>query len=100
MNKHFNTNFYKEKILFLLRNDKEQLAKKLIHNIAEKKYLNSHDLNWLYDFFSPIYDDLFYDLMFKKIEITTSTKELLENLSLPLYKMDEGKKNIVIKKLK
>lgn len=100
MNKNFNPNFYRQKILFLLKHDKEELAKKIITQVAKNEYLQSHNFRWLYNFFSPIFDELFYDLIFKKIEITTSTKELLEKLSLPLFKMDERDKQKLLDSIK
>lgn len=100
MNKNFNPDFYRQKILFLLKHDNEEIAKKMIKQVAKNEYLQSHDFNWLYNFFSPIYDELFYDLMFKKIEITTSTKDLLEKLSLPLFKMNESDKRKLLDSIK
>lgn len=88
---------YKEKILFLLKNDKEQLAKTIIKKIAKENYIEIQDLNWLYNFFSPIYDELFYDLMTQKLTITSSTKELIEGLSLPFLKMEKSKQDKILK---
>ncbi len=96
----FDAENYRQKILFFLRNDKEQLANELIKKIANQNYINNWDIDWLYDFFSPIYDELFYDFMFKKIDVTVTTKELLETLSLPLYKMEKSQKDNIIKKIK
>jgi len=89
---------YKEKILFLLKNDKEQIARNIMKKIA-KENINSEDLYWLYNFFSPIYDELFYDLMTQKIIVTSTTKELLENLSLPFFKMEQEKKDKIFRKI-
>jgi len=36
---------YKEKILFLLKNDKEQLAKNIIKKIAKENYIEIQDLD-------------------------------------------------------
>jgi len=89
---------YREKVLFLLKNDKEQIAKNIIRKIA-KDNIRSKDLDWLYNFFSPIYDELFYDLMTEKLIITSSTKDLLESLSLPFFKMDKDKKDEIFRKI-
>lgn len=89
---------YKEKILFLIKNDKEQIARNIIKKIA-KENIKSENLDWLYNFFSPIYDELFYDLMTQKIIVTSTTKELLENLSLPFFKMEQEKKDKIFRKI-
>lgn len=95
----FDVEMYRQKILFLLRNDKEKIAKNIMKEIAREEYIAKNDMNGLYEFFSPIYDELFYDLMFKNINITISTKELLENLALPIFKMEESRKEEVIGKI-
>lgn len=95
----FDKKKYREKILFLIRNDKEQLAKNIIKKIAKENYIEIQDLDWLYSFFSPIYDELFYDLMTKKLNITSSTKNLLEHLSLPFFKMEKTKKEKIFNKI-
>ncbi len=96
----FNTTFYKQKILFLLRNDKEVLAKKLIKHIAKEEYIENNNIPWLYSFFSPIYDELFYEIMFEKIHITNSTKVLLERLALPLERFENKERSKIISKIK
>ena len=96
---NFNTENYRQKILFLLRNDKENVAKKLIKQIAKENFLENNDINWLYQFFSPIFDEIFYELMFEKIHITNSTKLLLERLALPLNRVEESERNKIIGKL-
>jgi len=96
---NFNTENYRQKILFLLRNDKENVAKKLIKQIAKENFLENNDINWLYQFFSPIFDEIFYELMFEKIHITNSTKLLLERLALPLNRVEENERNKIIGKL-
>jgi hypothetical protein len=42
---NFNTENYRQKILFLLRNDKENVAKKLIKQIAKENFLENNDIN-------------------------------------------------------
>ncbi len=100
LNTKFNTKFYKQKILYLLRNDKEVLARELIKHIAKKEYIENNNIPWLYYFFSPIFDELFYEIIFKKIHITNSTKVLLERLALPLEKLANKERNKIICKIK
>ena len=56
---------YRDKILFLLRNDKEVIAKEMIKKIAREKFLVNEDTQGLYNFFSPLYDELFFEISFK-----------------------------------
>ena len=95
----FDTEIFRQKILFLLKNDKQKRAKELIKQIAYEKYLSREDIEGLYRCFSPLFDELFYDMMFENIKIQSSTKELLETLALPLFKMEKQKKETVIKKI-
>jgi hypothetical protein len=96
----FNKDKFKQKILFLLRNNKEETAKKLIKKIAKKEFIEKEDIRGLYEFFSPIYDELFYDLIFEKLKLTNETKELLEKLSLPFFKMKKEFREEILKVLK
>lgn len=95
-----NLNIFREKILYLLKNDKEEMAKKLMIQIAKDDFLDEKDFEWMYQFFSPIYDELFYDLMFENIHLKTKTKELLEELSLPFFQMEDSLKYSIIKHIK
>lgn len=96
----FDPEFYKQKILFLLRHDKEKLATQIIKQIAKEEYIKNNDIPGLYSFFSPIYDELFYEIIFEKINITNSTKVLLERLALPLEKFEDKERNKIISKVK
>lgn len=92
----FDTEIFRQKILFLLKNDKQKVAEKMMKNIAFENYLSRDDMRGLYDCFSPIFDELFYDMMFENIKIQSSTKELLEKLALPLFKMEKQEQETVI----
>lgn len=94
------TEFYRQKILFLLRNDKEKLAKNLIIKIAKEEYLDKNDIEWLYNFFSPIFDAIFYEIMFEKIRINNRTKTLLEILALPLWNYNDSKRRKILSKIR
>jgi len=88
----FQEKVFREKIMFLLKNDKEDFARELMLLIAQEQFINQEDFLWLYQFFSPIYDELFYDMMFGKILFKAETKEVLEELALPFFAMNEQEK--------
>ncbi len=49
----------------------------------------------LYNYFSEIYDEIFTDILLKKLEINLETRKMLEILSTPIYlKSNEEKKKI------
>lgn len=96
---NFNQQTYREQILSLLRTEKEEVAKDLIKRIAREEFLEQGDIPGLYEFFSPLFDDIFYDLMFEKVRITTSTKLLLERLALPLERVSEEQRQKILKKV-
>lgn len=97
--KIFDTEIFRQKILFLLKNDNEKKAQDLIKKIAKEKYISQDDIQGLYECFSPLYDELFFDVMFENIKIQSSTKELLEKLSLPLFQMEKSEKEKIIKNI-
>lgn len=96
---NFNQEIYREQILSLLRTEKEEVAKDLIKRIAREEFIEQGDIPGLYEFFSPLFDDIFYDLMFEKVRITTSTKLLLERLALPLERVSEERRQKILKKV-
>jgi len=96
---NFNQEDYRQKILSLLRTEKEEMAKKLIKQVAQEEFIGQDDIAGLYEFFSPLFDEIFYDIMFEKVRITTSTKLLLERLALPLGRLDEEARKKILKKV-
>ena len=95
----FDTEIFRQKILFLLKNDKQKVAEKMMKNIAFENYLSRDDMRGLYDCFSPIFDEIFYDMMFENIKIQSSTKDLLEKLALPLFQMEKQEQETIIKNI-
>ncbi len=95
-----NLTFFRQKILYLLKNDKEKIAKRLVLQIAKKEFLNENNFEGMYNFFSPLYDELFFDVMFENIHLKIKTKELLEKLSLPFLQMEKSKQKKILKDIK
>lgn len=93
-------NNYRIKILLLLKNNDELIAKNIIFWIANDEFMQNWDYKWMYNFFSPIYDELFYELVTEKLKLSRETRNLLETLSLPYFKMDKSKKDKLLKRLK
>nr|MDD3719857.1 hypothetical protein [Candidatus Gracilibacteria bacterium] len=93
-------NNYRIKILLLLKNNDELIAKNIIFGIANDEFMQNGDYKGMYNFFSPIYDELFYELVTEKLKLSRETRNLLETLSLPYFKMDKSKKDKLLKRLK
>lgn len=63
---------------------KEEMDNLLLTIIREK--LNQEkDQKKLYEFFTYIYDNLYHDIIFKRISLDKKTISLLEALSMPVY---------------
>ena len=70
----------------------------LVKDIIKKKVNETKDLNILNKFFSELYDDLYYDIIFKKIKIDKRTSRMLESLAMPLdRKTDDERKELISK---
>jgi len=91
-------NISKENIINYIRKNMDNDAKKMIKWVASNFINIEKDTLWMYQFFSWIYDELFYDIIFNKIEISNSTKKMLETLATPIYKKTPIEQNKILKK--
>jgi len=53
----------------------------------------------LYNYFSEIYDEIFTDILLKKLEISLETRKMLEILSTPVYLKNDLEKRKIYEKL-
>jgi len=53
----------------------------------------------LYNYFSEIYDEIFTDILLKKLEISLETRKMLEILSTPVYIKNDLEKRRIYEKL-
>jgi len=53
----------------------------------------------LYNYFSEIYDEIFTDILLKKLEINLETRKMLEILSTPIYLKSDLEKRKIYEKL-
>ena len=75
---------YRLRILELVKNNEENSLIKEITEVAmDLKYEDGKN-EIIYDIFSEVYDEIFYDIVFKKIQLSFNTKKLLETLALPV----------------
>lgn len=56
---------------------------------AAADFLKHEDYEKMYHFFSGVYDEIYHDMIFKKMEVNNATRSLLETLSMPLYKLNK-----------
>ena len=60
----------------------------LLKHIITEKLKQEKDPGKLYEFFTYIYDQLYHDIIFKKIHISKQLVNILENLAMPTYTED------------
>lgn len=76
-----------EKLVKFIRTQTRMDLQSLLKGIASELIEDSDgDMHSTYDYFSPVYDDLYHDLLFKKLAIQKETAELLEILATPIYR--------------
>ena len=91
----------KEDVIDLLKKKSSEDISGLMKNIMKNKLEKIKNLWEVNKFFSELYDDLYYDIIFKKIKINKSTCRLLENLAMPVdRKTDNEWKKLINKILK
>lgn len=94
-------NINKEAAINLLRKQSNKDLSILMKDIMKSKIGNTKDMWEINKFFSELYDDLYYDIIFKKIKIDKRISRILESLAMPLdRKTDNEWKNIIDKILK
>lgn len=69
-----------------IREDARSDLKDLIHDTAstilrEKPW----DTKPLYEYFSKVYDSLYHDFLFKRLEVDKETQKFLELLATPIF---------------
>lgn len=74
---------YRSKILDLIeKNIENELLKEVVMAVSEIKLERSDEV--VHRLFSDIYEVIFYDIAFKKSQLSLQTKKLLEALALPV----------------
>ncbi len=86
-----------KKLAELIRMQTREDILGLMKWIASELLDASHgDTHATYDYFSPIYDELYHSIIFQKIAIQNETKQLLEILATPIFrKTPEEQKKII-----
>jgi len=93
-----NNNFLldSEEVVFYITKhfDSSDYLRDILLNIIKSKWEES-----LYYFFSLIYDELYYDILTKKISLSLETRRILELLAIPIYKKSNNEKEKLYKKI-
>ena len=98
MSENNTENNYKQEVMAMLKKQSNKDISGLMKDIMKDKIEKTKDLSEVNKFFSELYDDLYYDIIFKKIKIDKRTSRLLEDLAMPIdRKTDKGWENIVNK---
>lgn len=69
-----------------IREDAREDLKELIHDTASNILKQKPwDTRPLYEYFSKVYDSLYHDFLFKRLELDKETQRMLEMLATPIY---------------
>ena len=90
----------KQEIMDMIRNQSNKDLSILMKDIMKNKIEKNKDIEDVNKFFSELYDELYYDIIFKKIKIDKKTSRLLESLAMPIYKKSDKERQELIKKIK
>ena len=76
------------------RSDIRELMKGIANELLEASHGDTHAT---YDYFSPVYDELYHSIIFKKLEIQDETRQLLEILATPLFRKTPAEQQQIFK---
>lgn len=98
MSENNTENNYKQEVMAMLKKQSNKDISGLMKDIMKDKIEKTKDLSEVNKFFSELYDDLYYDIIFKKIKIDKRTSRLLEDLAMPIdRKSDKGWQDLLDK---
>ena len=93
-------NTEKQQVIELLKKQSNKDLSILMKDIMKSKIEKTKDMWEINKFFSELYDDLYYDIIFKKIKIDKKTSRILESLAMPLDRKTDNERKDIIKKLR
>lgn len=86
----------KDAIIYIIRNHKKELEELLLEIIGN--LLKKQDLFDIYDLFNDVYDEIYYDIIFKKVNLEKRVIKILETFATPLYKKSDLEQKKILKK--
>jgi len=89
----------KQEVIDLLKRQSNKDLSELMKDIMKSKIEKAKDIWEVNKFFSELYDELYYDIIFKKIKIDKRTSRILENLAMPLDRKSDNEWKDLIKKI-
>ena len=75
----------KEEVIKEIKINTKKDIDALLKHIITEKLTQEKDPKKLYEFFTYIYDNLYHDIIFKKIYINKQIVNVLEALAMPVY---------------
>jgi hypothetical protein len=84
-----------ELIRIQTRTDIHGLMKSIAGELLEESKGDTHAT---YDYFSPVYDELYHAIIFEKISIQEETRQLLEILATPIFRKTREEQQEIIQK--
>ena len=90
--------YKKENVIDMIRNNTAEDLKNLLKSVViESK--NEINLQNLYTFFSDIFDEIYHDLVFKKVIQSKNLRQALELLSTPIYQKSKEDQKKLLKEI-
>ena len=73
-----------DKLAKLIQKEMHADFETIIKHIAKEFIEDTEwDIHWAYEYFSAVYDELYYAFLFEKIHLPEKTRDLLEFLATP-----------------
>lgn len=91
------------------QDDVWQLAEELRKDMGKKvasilcrrarSFWQQGNLEEMYEFFSQVYDEVYHDMIFKKMDVHVSTRAILEILATPIYRKEKSEQEKILAEL-
>ena len=88
-----------ETIQTFIRNNQDIDVSRFLRDIVRNYLRQEQEINKITTFFSKIYDELYYDIIIKKIKVRRNVSRTLESLACPRYSRTDTQWTILIKKI-
>lgn len=89
-------NLSKDGIIYIIRNHKKKLEELLLEII--ENLLDKQDLFEVYYLFNQVYDEIYYDIIFKRVNLEKRVVKIIETFATPLYKKSDLEQKKILKR--
>lgn len=83
-------------LVSLIKSSTQKDLNKLVKQIISNSLKVEKNLKNIYTTFSSLYDNIYHDLLFKRINIDKKMVKILETLAMPIYEKPEKEQRHII----